>query len=153
MVDVGEKQVTRREATARGAVRMRTETLQAILAGQVPKGDVIAVARVGAIMAAKRTPELVPLCHPLPLDSVEVHFAQGEDSALLEIEATVRASARTGVEMEALAAVVAAGLAIYDMCKAIDRGMTLERVRLVAKSGGRSGEYRREGEREWPVKL
>jgi cyclic pyranopterin phosphate synthase len=153
MVDVGDKQVTRREATARGAVKMRPETLQAILAGEIPKGDVLAVARVAGIMAAKRAPESIPLCHPLPLDSVEVGFAPGFDSAALEIEATVRATARTGAEMEALAAVAAAGLAVYDMCKAIDRSMSLEAIRLVSKSGGRSGDYRREGEQQWLRKL
>ena len=147
MVDVGQKPATRRRAVARGRLRMQPATLDAVLAGDVPKGDVLAVARVAGIMAAKRTAELIPLCHPLPLTSVEIRFrARRARAAFLEIEAVVETVDRTGVEMEALVAVTVAGLTVYDMCKAVDREMTLEAVRLVAKSGGRSGDFVREGE-------
>jgi len=142
MVDVGEKAVTERVAVARGVVRMRPETLRSILAGTIPKGEVLAVARVAGIMAAKRAWEWIPLCHPLPVEFAGVEFAaRGEDS--LQIEATVKVAAKTGVEMEALAAVMAAALTVYDMCKAVDRGMTVTHVELVEKRGGRSGVYRR----------
>ena len=149
MVDVGDKAVTAREATARGRVEMEPATLALIVDGEIPKGDVFAVARVAAIMAAKRTHELIPLCHPLPLSGVEVHLsprpAAGDaDRAAVEIEATVRTTGRTGVEMEALTAATVAGLTIYDMCKAVERGMRIEAVRLVAKRGGKSGDYRAE---------
>lgn len=153
MVDVGTKEATRRRATARGRLVMRPETLGLILSGQVPKGDVLAVARVAGIMAAKRTADLIPLCHPLPLTAVDVRFVGRQpepgsgDQAQLEIEATVETIDRTGVEMEALTAVAAAGLTVYDMCKVVDRDMVLEAVRLTAKSGGRSGDYLREGEK------
>jgi cyclic pyranopterin phosphate synthase len=146
MVDVGDKAPSRRECVARGAVRMAPATLAAIAAGTGPKGDVLAVARVAGIQAAKRTHEWIPLAHPLALDVVEVLLAPGAAGGCLEIEARVRAHARTGVEMEALVAVAAAGLAVYDMCKAIDRGMTLDAIRLVRKSGGRSGEWSRPGD-------
>ena len=153
MVDVGGKEATRRRATARGRLVMQPATLELILAGQAPKGDVLAVARVAGILAAKRTAELIPLCHPLPLTAVTIRFAGRRPEpgsgapAGLEIEATVEAVGPTGVEMEALAAVTVAGLTVYDMCKAVDRGMVLEAVRLTAKSGGRSGDYAREGEK------
>ncbi|MDP2871615.1 MAG: cyclic pyranopterin monophosphate synthase MoaC [Bacillota bacterium] len=148
MVDVGDKKVTARIAVARGRVLMNPATLVTLLAGGTPKGDVLAAARIAGIMAAKRTAELIPLCHQLALDAVELHFASTEPQAL-EIEARVRVTGRTGAEMEALTAVAVAGLTVYDMCKALDRGMVLDSVRLAAKSGGQTGEYRREGEIEW----
>jgi cyclic pyranopterin phosphate synthase len=140
MVDVGEKNVTRREAVARGAVLMRLETLQLIMAGGLPKGDVLAVARVAGIMAAKRAPDLIPLCHPLLLTYVAVDLQPAADGTGVLIEATVRTTGKTGVEMEALTAVSAAALTIYDMCKAVDRGMRISDIRLAQKRGGRSGE-------------
>jgi len=149
MVDVGGKPVTERECVARGVVRMAGETLDAIREGRILKGDVFATARLGAIQAAKRTHEWIPLAHPLPLDRVDVDLVPDPDAAggpCVRIEAIARATARTGVEMEALVAVTAAGLVVYDMCKAIDRGMTLEAVRLIRKIGGKSGEWVRPGE-------
>jgi cyclic pyranopterin phosphate synthase len=146
MVDVGEKPITWRECVARGAVRMGPATLAAITAGRTPKGDVLAVARIAGLQAAKRTAEWIPLAHPLPLDAVEIELLPDPAGSLLAIEVRVRAHARTGVEMEALVAVSAAGLTVYDMCKAIDRGMSLEAVRLVSKRGGKSGDWVREGE-------
>jgi cyclic pyranopterin phosphate synthase len=146
MVDVGEKPVTVRECVARGVVRMAPATLAAITDGRVPKGDVLAVARIAGLQAAKRTSEWIPLAHPLPLDAVAIELFPDPDGSGIAIEARVRAQARTGVEMEALVAVSAAGLTIYDMCKAIDRGMSLEAVRLVSKRGGKSGVWVREGE-------
>jgi cyclic pyranopterin monophosphate synthase len=142
MVDVGDKAITRREATARGEVKMLPATLRAIAAGRMPKGDVLAVARTAGILAAKRTHELVPLCHPLPITSVAVDLVPDRLRSVVAIEATVRVDGKTGVEMEALTAVAVAALTVYDMAKAIDRGMTIGRVRLVAKSGGKSGSYR-----------
>lgn len=144
MVDVGDKDVTKREAVARGRVVMSPETLTAIREQSTPKGDVLSVAQLAGVMAAKRTAELIPLCHPLPLSFVGVELTSGEDGASVEIEATVRTMGQTGAEMEALTAVSVAGLTVYDMCKAIDRSMTVEAVRLVAKSGGRSGDLRLE---------
>ena len=143
MVDVTEKDVTRRVAVARGVVAMRAETLDAITEGRIPKGDVLAVARVAGIMAAKKTPDLVPMCHPLDVSGVEVEITPRRIPPSVEIEATVRISGRTGVEMEALTAVSVAGLTIYDMCKAVDRGMTIGEIRLVHKSGGKSGAFDR----------
>jgi cyclic pyranopterin monophosphate synthase len=143
MVDVADKPVTRRECVARGAVRMAPETLARIAAGGVPKGDVLATARLAGIQAAKRTAEWIPLCHALPLDAVEVELEPDPARSRLRIEARARAHARTGVEMEALVAVAAAGLVVYDMCKAVDRGMVLESVHLVRKRGGKSGEWTR----------
>jgi cyclic pyranopterin phosphate synthase len=140
MVDVGEKNVTWREAVARGAVLMRPETLQLIMVGGLPKGDVLAVARVAGIMAAKRAPDLIPLCHPLLLTHVAVDLQPAADGAGLLIAATVRTTGKTGVEMEALTAVSVAGLTIYDMCKAVDRSMRISDIRLAQKRGGRSGE-------------
>ena len=145
MVDVSDKDVTVREATARGRVLMKPDTLAMIVQGQMPKGDVFATARIAGIMAAKRTHELIPLCHLLPISGVEVHLRPSElgyARAAVEIEATVRVTSRTGVEMEALTAVTVAALTVYDMCKAVERGMSIEDVRLTAKSGGRSGDYR-----------
>jgi cyclic pyranopterin monophosphate synthase len=144
MVDVGAKDVTDRRAVARARLVTNPETLQKILDGSIPKGDVLAVARTAGIMAAKRTPDLIPLCHPLPLSSVEVSFEAGAVPGTLEIEARVSVSARTGAEMEAMTAAAVAGLTVYDMCKAVDKTMTLTDLRLVAKSGGKSGDFRRE---------
>ena len=146
MVNVTDKAVTHRVCIARGEVRMAPETLAKIAEGSVPKGDVLATARIAGIQAAKRTDEWIPLCHPLPLDGVEIELLADPERSRIAIEACVQARARTGVEMEALVAVSAAGLTIYDMCKGIDRGMTLEAVRLVRKSGGKSGEWKRSGE-------
>ena len=144
MVDVTAKDATRRVAVARGMVTMRTETLAAIAEGQIPKGDVLAVARIAGIMAAKKTSELIPMCHPLNISGVEVKLTPRQEPPSVEIEATVRIAGQTGVEMEALTAVSVAGLTIYDMCKAVDREMTVGEVRLVHKSGGKSGTFDRE---------
>ena len=141
MVDVGHKDVAERVAVARGRVTMQPETLRLIVAGNLPKGDVLAVARVAGVMAAKRTSELIPLCHPLPLNQVVVECVPNADESCVDIEATARVSGKTGVEMEALTAVSVAALTIYDMAKAVDRGMRVTDVRLVRKSGGRSGEW------------
>lgn len=149
MVDVGGKAVTRREAVARGAVAMAPGTLDAIVGGKLKKGEALAAARVAGIMAAKKTHELIPLCHQIPLQVVEVEFRPDRANSMLQIEARAVTEAQTGVEMEAMVAVSAAALTIYDMAKAIDRAMTIERVRLVAKSGGRSGDFRRPDEAEW----
>jgi cyclic pyranopterin phosphate synthase len=143
MVDVGEKAVTERVARASGLVRMQPATLLLIKHRTLSKGDVLEVARLAGIMAAKRTGELIPLCHPLPLDAVAISFAF-PDERTVAIEATVRVTAKTGVEMEALVAVSIAALTIYDMCKAVDRGMSIERVQLEEKSGGKSGHFLRE---------
>jgi cyclic pyranopterin monophosphate synthase len=146
MVDVGEKAVTDRVAVARGVVTMKPATLRLITSGRIGKGEVLAVARIAGIQAAKRTAEWIPLCHPLALNAIRVDFAaKGRDR--IEIAAEVRVSGKTGVEMEALTAVSAAALTIYDMCKAVDRDMTISEVRLVEKSGGRSGVYRRASEK------
>jgi len=139
MVDVSAKADTKREAIARGSVVMQPETLALITSGGVPKGDVIAVARLAGIMAAKRTHELIPLCHPLALTHIDVEIKPDEGRNALDIEATVRTTGKTGVEMEALTAVTVAALTVYDMCKAVDRGMRIESVRLTKKTGGRSG--------------
>jgi len=147
MVDVSAKPVTVREAVARGEVTMQRQTLARIAAGTLPKGDVLAVARLAGIMAAKRTAELIPLCHPLPLSHVDVALAIDTTRARITIEGRARVEGRTGVEMEALVAVAVAGLTLYDMCKAVDRGMTLGQVRLVRKTGGQSGEFVRPDER------
>jgi cyclic pyranopterin monophosphate synthase len=144
MVDVGEKLVTSRMAKASGRVVMQPATLARIQQRGIEKGDVLEVARLAGIMAAKRTGELIPLCHPLPLDAVTVAFSFPDDRTVM-IEATVRVTAKTGVEMEALTAVSVAALTIYDMCKAIDRGMIVEQIRLEEKAGGRSGHFVREG--------
>ena len=143
MVDVGDKPVTHRACVARGAVRMARETLARITEGKIAKGDVLATARIAGIQAAKRTDEWIPLCHALSLDSVDIEFVPEPDRARLRIEATARAHAKTGVEMEALVAVSAAALVVYDMCKAIDRAMVVEAVHLVSKSGGTSGTWQR----------
>ena len=141
MVDVSDKDVTERTATARGTVSMSPETVGKIVAGGVAKGDVLTVARLAGIMAAKRTAELIPLCHPLALTAIDVDLRCDEERSVVDIEATCRLSGRTGVEMEALTAVSVAALTVYDMCKAVDRGMRIGDVRLVHKAGGRSGAF------------
>ena len=143
MVDVGAKADTERVATARGRIRVQPETLAAIKGGGIAKGDVLSVAQTAAIMAAKRTWELVPMCHPLLLTGVSVDFALDEAASLVEMAVTVKTRGKTGVEMEALTAVSVGLLTVYDMCKAIDRGMEIESIRLDYKAGGKSGEYRR----------
>jgi len=142
MVDVGAKAETGRRAVAAGVVTMAAATLAAIRAGNAPKGDVIATARIAGIMAAKRTAELIPLCHPLPLTSVDVEILADEALPGLRVTATATVSGKTGVEMEALTAVSVACLTIYDMAKALDRGMVIGAIRLIEKSGGRSGHWR-----------
>jgi cyclic pyranopterin phosphate synthase len=139
MVDVGDKATTVREATAKGTVLMRAETFALIKANAVKKGDVLGVARVAGIMGAKNTSQLIPLCHPLPLDKVSVDFELDSEANSVNITATARTTAKTGVEMEALIAVSVAALTIYDMCKSADRAMRIDAIRLVKKSGGRSG--------------
>lgn len=143
MVDIGDKPVTVREAIATGSVRMRPEVLRLLVAGHLPKGDVLAVARVAGIMAAKKTPDLIPLCHPLPIASVSVDFSPQEEQGTLTIEARVKVEGKTGVEMEALTAVAVAALTIYDMCKAVDKGIVISDICLVKKTGGKSGTYER----------
>lgn len=146
MVDVSTKDVTARAARASGKVRMNPRTMVLLKDRALSKGDVLEVARLAGIMAAKRTGDLIPLCHPLGLDAVEIGFTTAS-ADVLGIEATVRTNGRTGVEMEALTAVSVAALTVYDMCKAIDRGMVIEAIQLEEKSGGRSGHYRRDSER------
>ncbi len=143
MVDVGEKPMTRRHARATGVIRMAPATLTAIQAGGIPKGDVLAVARLAAIGGAKRTADTVPLCHPLPLDSVVVELEMDSDLPGVRISVEASVEARTGVEMEALCGVSAGLLAVYDMCKGMDRGMEISEIWLVTKQGGRSGVWRR----------
>jgi len=149
MVDVGAKPVTRREAVARCVVTMEPATLAAISGGRLKKGEALAAARIAGIMAAKRTHELIPLCHQLPLQNIEVNFRADSAHSALEIQARAVTEARTGVEMEALLAVSAAALTVYDMAKAIDRAMTIGGIRLISKRGGRSGEFQRPGEPAW----
>lgn len=144
MVDVGGKAETERSATAKGEVVMQPETLEMIRSGGVKKGDVLSVARLAGIMGAKRTPDLIPLCHPLALTSVKVDLRLLPERNAVEVEATCKLNGRTGVEMEALTAVSVAALTVYDMCKAVDRGMRIEAVRLTHKSGGKSGSYEAE---------
>ncbi|MBI5492580.1 MAG: cyclic pyranopterin monophosphate synthase MoaC [Deltaproteobacteria bacterium] len=143
MVDVTAKDVTEREAVAMGRVLMKKDTLELILANEVKKGDVLGVARVAGIMAAKKTGELIPLCHPLNITSVEVEFTPLKDVPGIDITATAKVTSKTGVEMEALTAVAAAALTIYDMCKAVDKEMTLTDIRLIRKTGGKSGTFTR----------
>jgi cyclic pyranopterin phosphate synthase len=146
MVDVGDKPDTLREARARGAVVMQPTTLELIQRNAVQKGDVLAVAKIAGIMAAKRTSELIPLCHPLPLATVDLTFQFNAQEARIDIESMARVTGKTGVEMEALTAVTAAALTVYDMCKAVDREMRITDIRLIEKRGGRSGIFRRSGE-------
>jgi cyclic pyranopterin phosphate synthase len=143
MVDVGEKIVTRRVARAKGFIIMSTEAFAAVMTDSVKKGDVLATAKVAGIMAAKNTCTIIPLCHPLPLDHIDIAFHVDENASSIEAEATVKVSGRTGVEMEALHAVSVALLTIYDMVKAIDKTMVIGEIRLEEKSGGRSGRYKR----------
>jgi cyclic pyranopterin phosphate synthase len=140
MVDISAKADTEREAVARGSVRMKAGTLRLIQSGGVEKGDVIATARLAGVMAAKRTHELIPLCHPLLLTDIDVRIEADKKAPGLRIEAAVRTTGKTGVEMEALTAVSVAALTVYDMCKAVDRGIRIEGVRLVRKRGGKSGD-------------
>ena len=139
MVDVTGKADTVRIAVAKGVVRMQPETFRLIMGGGIKKGDVLTVAQLAGIMGAKRTPDLIPLCHPLLIGSVAVEFAPDEKDSSVEITATVECTGKTGVEMEALTAVSVTALTVYDMCKAVDRGMKIENIRLVHKSGGKSG--------------
>ncbi|MDA0663158.1 MAG: cyclic pyranopterin monophosphate synthase MoaC [Proteobacteria bacterium] len=141
MVDVGGKAETERTATAVGTILMQPETARMIQAGGVKKGDVMAVAQLAGIMGAKRTPDLIPLCHPLALTSVKVDLALDADRSAIDITATCKLKGRTGVEMEALTAVSVAALTVYDMCKAVDRGMKITDIRLIHKAGGKSGVY------------
>jgi cyclic pyranopterin monophosphate synthase len=143
MVDVGDKEVSAREAVASALVAMRPETVEVLREGRAEKGDVLAAARIAGIQAAKRTPELIPLCHHIALASVEVHFAIDQEASKLRVIVRARAKDKTGVEMEALTAASVAALTIYDMLKSIDRGMVIEWVRLEEKSGGRSGHWTR----------
>ena len=143
MVDVTDKVATTRVAVARGTVRMKRETLDLILANEVKKGDVLGVARSAGILGAKRTAELIPLCHPLAVTSVQVDFAPSDDPPAIDITAMAKVASRTGVEMEALTAVTVAALTIYDMCKAADKGMVLSDIMLVEKTGGKSGTFKR----------
>ena len=144
MVDVSDKEVSARVAEARGSVIMQPQTLAMIRDGGVKKGDVLSVARLAGIMGAKRTPDLIPLCHPLGLEQVTVDLVPDPDRSAVDIVATCKLTGRTGVEMEALTAVAVAALTVYDMCKAIDRGMRLTEIRVTGKSGGKSGDYRQD---------
>jgi len=141
MVDVGRKRATRRVARAQGLVRLKPSTIQTISQGGLPKGDALAAARLAGIMAAKKTPELIPLCHPLPLSAVQIELRLEKDAVIIEAEAST--TAQTGVEMEALCAVSVAALTLYDMVKAVDREAVIEKVLLLEKSGGKSGHYKR----------
>lgn len=149
MVDVSPKGETTRIAVARGEVCMKPQTLSLIKEGAIAKGDVLAVSQVAGIMGAKKTPDLIPMCHPLLLTGIDMAFAVNEKDSKVEIEAAVKLTGKTGVEMEALTAVSLAALTIYDMCKAVDKEMVIQNIRLVRKSGGKSGEFIREGERTW----
>ena len=144
MVDVGDKEVTDRRAVARAVVRMSPETAAAVAAGDAPKGDVLGTARIAGIQAAKRTGELIPLCHPLGLEHVDVHAAVDAAAGTVTLTAEARVAARTGVEMEAMTAAAVAALTVYDMVKGLERGVTITEVALLEKSGGRSGTWRRE---------
>ena len=143
MVDVGSKNITVREGVAEGRIYMQAETLKKIMEGNHKKGDVLGIARVAGIMAAKKTPDLIPLCHPIAITAVELELTPEPEKNAVYCKATVRCSGNTGVEMETLTAVQVALLTIYDMCKAVDRGMTLEQIRLQKKSGGKSGTWER----------
>ena len=150
MIDVGAKGLTRREALVRARVVMRPETLEAILSGALPKGDVLSAARLAGIMAAKRTPTLIPLCHPVRVDQVEIFFTTRRDDSSILVETHVKGIDRTGMEMEAMMAASVAALTIYDMGKSIDPTMVISDLRLVRKTGGKSGTYQREGEEDGP---
>jgi cyclic pyranopterin phosphate synthase len=142
MVDVSEKNITLREAVASGAIFMKPETFRMVMNAEIAKGDVLGVAKIAGIMAAKKTSELIPLCHPLDITHVDIQFHLREKQGSITIEATVKTLHRTGAEMEALVAVTTAALTIYDMCKAVDRAMVIADVKLLKKSGGKSGTYR-----------
>jgi cyclic pyranopterin phosphate synthase len=144
MVDVSAKEITRREAVAEGTVRMSAEAFEALRSGALKKGDALAAARIAGIMAAKQTSALIPLCHPLPITSATIDFSLDAGTSTIHVVASVSVAARTGVEMEALTAVSVAALTIYDMCKAVDKGMIIDGIRLLEKRGGKSGEYRAE---------
>ena len=139
MVDVSQKPDTQREAVAKGVVRMQASTFDLIKKGEIAKGDVLAIAQLAGIMAAKQTPHIIPLCHPLLIGDIKVEFSLDEGNSTVEITTTVKSIGKTGVEMEALTATAVAALTIYDMCKAVDRGMKIENIRLIRKSGGKSG--------------
>ena len=139
MVDVSEKPDTQREAVARGTVRMLDSTFQLLAKGEMAKGDVLVVAQLAGIMAAKKTSDLIPLCHPILIGDIRVEFGLDEENSSVEITATVQSTGKTGVEMEAMTAIAVSALTIYDMCKAVDRGMKIENIRLIKKSGGKSG--------------
>lgn len=141
MVDVGHKEPTRRTAVAEGRVLMNKETLSAVISGGMKKGDVLSVARIAGIMAAKKTSDLIPLCHPIAVDGITVELTPDEEASCVRIRATVTCHGVTGVEMEALTAVSAAALTVYDMCKAVGKDMTISDIRLVSKTGGKSGDY------------
>ncbi len=145
MVDVSAKETSSRIATARGTVLMQPKTMALVQEGGMKKGDVLSVARLAGIMGAKKTPELIPLCHPFALQKIDIEFSLDPDRNAIDIEATCKVSGQTGVEMEALTAVSVAALTIYDMCKAVDRTMQLTDIRLLAKSGGQSGDFRADG--------
>ncbi|MGQ9570610.1 MAG: cyclic pyranopterin monophosphate synthase MoaC [Thermodesulfovibrionales bacterium] len=145
MVDVSEKQITKREAIARGSVYMKSETLKLIKDRKIPKGDVFSVARVAGIMAAKMASDIIPMCHPLNITSVDINFELKEVENKIEIESCVKVLGQTGVEMEALTAVSVAALTIYDMCKAVDKEMIISDIMLIEKKGGRSGHFKRKG--------
>jgi cyclic pyranopterin phosphate synthase len=147
MVDVTEKAITVRTAKASGIIRMKEEVITAVAEGSVPKGDVLATARIAGIMAAKRTPDLIPLCHPLLLTQVKVEFEVLKDEGCIRCECSVRLEGKTGAEMEALTGVSAALLTVYDMCKAMDKTMEIDDIRLEEKTGGKSGHYNRNGEK------
>jgi cyclic pyranopterin phosphate synthase len=139
MVDVADKADTIRQAVAKGTVKMQPSTFKSIMQGGVAKGDVLTVAQLAGTMAAKRTPDLIPLCHPILIDNIAIEFNPDQKAGIINVTATVKSSGKTGVEMEALTAVAVTALTIYDMCKAVDRGMKIENIRLVKKSGGKSG--------------
>ena len=139
MVDISDKPDTRRQAVAKGTVRMQPTTLARLKEGKIAKGYVLSVAKIAGIMAAKQTPDLIPLCHPILIEKTDIEFTLDEKSSTVEITATVESTGKTGVEMEALTATATTALTIYDMCKAVDRGMKIENIRLVGKSGGKSG--------------
>ena len=141
MVDVSKKRETLREAVVRGSIFMNPKTFKSIMSGKIAKGDVLVVAKVAGIMAAKKTAEIIPMCHPLNLSHVEINLFPSEKESRIDIESKVKIKGRTGVEMEGFVAVAAAGLTIYDMCKAIDRGMVISDIHLVKKTGGKSGTY------------
>jgi len=145
MIDIRGKPASEREAIARGRVRMSKAAVEALNAGKLPKGDALAAARVAGILAAKRTPDLIPLCHPIPISHVGIEFSVQADRGEVEIEATARAHASTGVEMEALTAAVVAALTIYDMCKGMDPGAEIADIRVIRKSGGKTGTWERQG--------